>query len=225
VRPTRQCDAEVYDKGRNNMAALSLLLITDRRNTALPLEDIVKQALQAGCRWIMVREKDLATAELCPIVETVMEMAKEYNATISINNDFTAASICKVRAVHLPQGQPVATIRRVMGPETLIGVSAHSTTEALQATAEGANYITASPIYLTESKPGYGPALEPEGLAAITSAVAAPVLALGGVTAENAGACIAAGAAGVAVMGSVMRSETPGQVVADLIAALAATQG
>lgn len=207
------------------MAAPSLLLITDRKNTALPLEDVIAQALQAGCRWIMVREKDMATAELCPVVEAVMEMAKEYGATISINNDFTAASICKVRAVHLPQGQPVATIRRVMGPETLIGVSAHSATEALQATAEGANYITASPVYLTESKPGYGPALAPEGLAAITSAVAAPVLALGGVTAENAGACIEAGAAGVAVMGSVMRSQTPGRVVSDLIAALAATQG
>ncbi|NKB57765.1 MAG: thiamine phosphate synthase [Alphaproteobacteria bacterium] len=207
------------------MAAPSLLLITDRRNTALPLAEVVAQALQAGCRWIMVREKDLATAELCPIVDATVAVAKDFGATVSINNDFTAASICKVRAVHLPQGQPVAMIRRVMGPETLIGVSAHSPTEALQATADGANYITASPVFPTDSKPGYGPALEAEGLAAITAAVSVPVLALGGVTSENAGACIEAGAAGVAVMGSVMRSETPGQVIADLIDALAATQG
>jgi thiamine-phosphate pyrophosphorylase len=207
------------------MAAPSLLLITDRRNTALPLEEIVAQALQAGCRWIMVREKDLATAELVPIVNALVTVGNDFGATISINNDFTAASICKVRAVHMPQGQPVSTIRRVMGLETLIGVSAHSAAEAQTATAEGANYVTASPVFETESKPGYGPALGPEGLAAITSAVAAPVLALGGVTPENAGACIEAGAAGIAVMGSVMRSGTPGQVVTDLIAALAATQG
>lgn len=206
------------------MAAPSLLLITDRRNTALPLSEVVSQSLQAGCRWIMVREKDLATAELCPLVESMVALAKDFGATVSINNDFTAASICKVRAVHLPQGLPVPTIRRVMGAETLIGVSAHSAAEAQKAIAEGANYVTASPVFETQSKPGYGPALEPEGLAAIAASVTAPVLALGGITPENAADCIDAGAAGIAVMGSVMRSEAPGEVVADLIAALAATQ-
>ena len=207
------------------MAAPSLLLITDRNNTALPLSDVLAQALQAGCRWVMIREKDLATAELCPVVEATVTVAKDFGATVSVNNDFTAASICKVKAVHLPQGQPVATIRRVMGPETLIGVSAHSVAEAQLAAAEGANYVTASPVFATDSKPGYGPALEPEGLAQIVASVRIPVLALGGVTAENAASCIAAGAAGVAVMGSVMRAQNPGAIVGDLIAALAATQG
>jgi thiamine-phosphate pyrophosphorylase len=207
------------------MAAPSLLLITDRNNTALPLSDVLAQALQAGCRWIMIREKDLATAELCPVVEATVTVAKDFGATVSVNNDFTAASICKVKAVHLPQGQPVATIRRVMGPETLIGVSAHSVAEAQLAAAEGANYVTASPVFATDSKPGYGPALETEGLAQVVASVRIPVLALGGVTAENAASCIAAGAAGVAVMGSVMRAQNPGAIVGDLIAALAATQG
>ncbi|MGY8958828.1 MAG: thiamine phosphate synthase, partial [Alphaproteobacteria bacterium] len=127
---------------------------------------------------------------------------------------------CNLPGVHLPQGQPVATIRRVMGAQKLIGVSAHSVVEAQTAIAEGANYITMSPIFPTESKPGYGPALELVGLAAVTQSVSAPVLALGGVTAENAVDCIRAGAAGVAVMGSVMRSKTPGAVIRDLIAAL-----
>ena len=108
------------------MAAPSLLLITDRNNTALPLSDVMAQALQAGCRWIMIREKDLATAELCPVVEATVTVAKDFGATVSVNNDFTAASICKVKAVHLPQGQPVATIRRVMGPETLIGAVSYT---------------------------------------------------------------------------------------------------
>ena len=207
------------------MATPSLLLMTDRNNTALPLSNVLAQALQAGCRWIMIREKDLATAELCPVVEATVIVAKDFGATVSVNNDFTAASICKVKAVHLPQGQPVATIRRVMGPETLIGVSAHSVAEAQLAAAEGANYVTASPVFATDSKPGYGPALEPEGLAQIVASVRIPVLALGGVTAENAASCIAAGAAGVAVMGSVMRAQNPGAIVGDLIAALAATQG
>ena len=204
------------------MAAPSLLLITDRRNTALPLEEVIGQALQAGCRWIMLREKDLATAELCPLIETVQAETEKFGATLSINGDFTAASIRGVRAVHLPQGQPTATIRRVMGTKTLIGVSAHSIDEAMQAVAEGANYLTASPMFETRSKPGYGPALGGEGLGAITASVGVPVLALGGITADNAGDCVRAGAAGVAVMGAVMRSRTPGRIIADLIAALGA---
>jgi len=204
------------------MAAPSLLLITDRQNTALPLEEVIDQALQAGCRWIMIREKDLATAQLRPLIETIKAASAQFGAALSINNDFTAASLCEVRAVHLPQGQPVAAIRRVMGAQTLIGASAHSAEEAMLAVAEGANYVTASPVFETQSKPGYGPALGMEGLSAIVAAVSTPVLALGGVTAQNAGDCVRAGAAGVAVMGAVMRSKTPGRVIADLVAALAA---
>ena len=64
------------------MMAPSLLLISDRNNSALPLLDIVVQALQAGCRWIMIREKDLATAELCPVVETVLTEAKKFGAMV-----------------------------------------------------------------------------------------------------------------------------------------------
>jgi thiamine-phosphate pyrophosphorylase len=207
------------------MAAPSLLVITDRLNTTLPFEEVLSQVLRAGCRWIMVREKDLATAQLCPFLETVQAAAAEFGATISVNNDFTAASIRGIRAIHLPQGQPVSAIRRVMGEQTLIGVSAHSVAEAMQAAAESANYVTASPVFETPSKPGYGPALKPEGLAEIVTAARVPVLALGGVTAANAGDCIRAGAAGVAVMGSVMRSESPGKVVSELISALAAAAG
>ena len=188
----------------------------------MTLEEVIAQALHAGCRWIMVREKDLATVELRPLIETIQAAAAEFGAALSINGDYTAASISGVRAVHLPQGEPVAAIRRVMGEQTLIGVSAHSAEEAMLAAAEGANYVTASPVFETQSKPGYGPALAAEGLSAIVASVNVPVLALGGVTAENAGGCVRAGAAGVAVMGSVMRSKTPGQVIAGLVAALAA---
>ena len=206
------------------MMAPSLLLISDRNNSALPLLDVVAQALQAGCRWIMIREKDLATAELCPVVETVLTAAKKFGAMVSVNKDVAAASICKVKALHLPQGQPVATVRRVMGPEAIVGVSAHSVVEAKLAADEGANYLTASPVFMTNSKPGYGPALGPEGLAQIVASVRIPVLALGGVTVENAASCISAGAAGVAVMGSVMQAQNPGTVVGELIATLTVTQ-
>ena len=72
------------------------------------------------------------------------------------------------------------------------------------------------------SKPGYGPALGPQGLTLIAKACPVPVIAIGGVTFENIPDCLVAGAAGIAVMGGVMRAENPGDAVAQLIAALGA---
>lgn len=203
------------------MAAPSFLLITDRQNAALPLDQLIPQVLDAGCRWIMVREKDLKTAEIRPLLDSIADLAKEYNATVTVNRDYTAASLCNLPGVHLPQGEPVSAIRKVLGVSRLIGVSAHNLTEAQAAVGEGANYVTLSPIFETQSKPGYGPALGLEGLTAVAKAVPVPVLALGGVTAANAADCVRAGAAGVAVMGEVMRSSTPGDKVRKIIQALA----
>jgi thiamine-phosphate pyrophosphorylase len=84
------------------------------------------------------------------------------------------------------------------------------------------DYVTVSPVHPSPSKPGYGPPLGPAGLAALTRVAGAPpVFALGGVTAGNARSCLAAGAAGVAVMGVVMRSDHPDRCVRELLAALA----
>ena len=87
------------------------------------------------------------------------------------------------------------------------------------AAAAGADYVTLSPIYLTDSKPGYGPALGIEALRA-AAGHGIPVLALGGITVATAAACVAAGADGVAVMGEVMRADDPARIVRDLVEAL-----
>ena len=202
------------------MAAPSLLLITDRNNTTLPFDAVILEALEAGCRWIMVREKKMATAELCPLLDSIVALSADFGAAVTVNSNYTAASLCKISGVHLPQREPVATVRRVVGAQMLIGASTHSLAEAQTAIAEGANYVTMSPIFLTDSKPGYGPALGLENLRVMTQAIRAPVLALGGVTVDNAADCVRAGAAGVAVMGSVMRSPTPGTIIRGLIETL-----
>jgi thiamine-phosphate pyrophosphorylase len=94
------------------------------------------------------------------------------------------------------------------------------------AAAEGVDYVTVSPVYPTPSKPGYGPALGKHTLSDLTAiAGAPPVYALGGVDTARAPECLAAGAAGVAVMGAVMAAEDPAAVVAALLAALGVTSG
>ena len=81
----------------------------------------------------------------------------------------------------------------------------------------GADYVTLSPIFATASKPGHGPALGPDGLAHVAARLAVPVIALAGVGADNAAACLDAGAAGVAAMGAVMRAADPRAATATLI--------
>ncbi len=81
----------------------------------------------------------------------------------------------------------------------------------------GADYVTVSPVFPTASKPGYGPAIGLDGLAGRSRRRAAPVVALGGITPDNAALCRAAGAVGIAVMGEVMRADDPQATVARLI--------
>ncbi len=196
-----------------------LLVISDRSRAG----DVVGTAIAAfrgGCRFFMLREKDLSTAELTEIGARLFAASRPFGAIIVINSDVDAALAVGVEGVHLPQGSPVAAARGRLGGDRLIGASAHSLEEAAAAAAAGADYVTLSPIFTTASKPGYGPALGMEGLGQVAGAVSVPVFALAGIGPENAAGCIAAGAAGIAVMGGVMAAPDPQEAVRDILAVL-----
>jgi len=119
-------------------------------------------------------------------------------------------------AVHLSSSDAVPHPRPAR-----LGRSCHDAAEVARATGQGCDWLTVSPVRLTASKPGHGPALGTAGLAALTGGP--PVYALGGLTAADAEPCLRAGAAGLAVMGAVMRAEHPDRVVAELVEALSAS--
>jgi thiamine-phosphate pyrophosphorylase len=204
------------------LPAPPLLFITDRLSAAADLRDIVRSALQAGCRWIMVREKDLDTETLTCLVRDIVALARPFGASVLVNGDAEAAAAAGAAGVHIQSGDAVAGARERLGEGALVGVSTHSNAEAEAAAAAGADYVTLSPVFLTESKPGYGPALGLAGLAKARSAVACPVIALAGVSPANAASCLKAGAAGIAVMGGIMRSADPARAVRELLRAMRA---
>lgn len=199
--------------GRIALPDPPLLVITDRHQARRPLLDLIGEILAAGARWLMVREKDLPDPALAEVVQGVLERARRYGAVVMVNAAVEVAAACGADGVHLPQGVPVAEARRRLGPGRWIGVSAHSMTEAQRAAEAGADYITLSPIFPSISKPDYGPPLGLEVLRQVATAVPLPVIALGGVTPENARRCLEAGAAGVAALGSVMAAADPGAVI------------
>jgi len=96
----------------------------------------------------------------------------------------------------------------------------HSVDEAAALLRAGADYVTVSPVFVTASKPGYGPALGLEGLGRIVAQAPGAVVALGGITPENAALCLGTGVRGIAVMGEVMRAANPQATVECILRAM-----
>lgn len=195
-----------------------LLVITDRRQAALPLADVVAAALGAGCRWISLREKDLLEGEQVAWGEKLLPLAHRFGSRLTLHGDIGAATI--LDGMHLPEGGDARAARDRLGPEKLIGLSVHTAKQAATADTTALDYLVAGPVYESASKPGYGPALGAKGLAEFVRSTSLPIIAIGGIDAANIAEVVRAGAAGVAVMGGVMRASDPARVVRELIAAL-----
>jgi thiamine-phosphate pyrophosphorylase len=196
-----------------------LLVITDQEAAARPLEDVVGAALRGGCRWLSLREKDLEHDERVALLERVVALGRPLGATITVHGDIEAAASAGADGVHLPAGGSPEQARARLGKLALIGLSVHSAVEAAAA-ASAVDYVTLSPIFGSISKPGYGPALGLQGLADAAPRARVPIVALGGIAADNLGPCLAAGAAAVAVMGAVMAAADPEAATAALVKVL-----
>lgn len=196
-----------------------LLVITDRAQARGDLVAVAVAACAGGCRWISLREKDLPPEAQLAQFARLREAIRPYGARLTLHGPADLARAAGADGVHLPDGGDARAARALLGPQALVGLSVHAAADAVRVDAADVDYITASPVFLTASKPGYGPALGPDGLAAFVAAAPVPVIALGGVEAVTASLCRQAGAAGLAVMGTVMRAADPAAEVAALAAA------
>jgi len=190
-----------------------ILLITDRSQASRALPDVVAAALDGGCRWVSLREKDLPASDRRRLMETLLKRAEPYKARVGVHEDVALAASMGLRALHLPAAGNVKEAKRHADPRCLIGLSCHSAEEVVAAEASGADYASLSPVFLTESKPDYGPALGIERLGAMAAGSKLPLVALGGLTPERVAACREAGVRGIAVMGEVMRADDPARIM------------
>ena len=188
-----------------------LLVVTDRHGAARPLAETLRAAAAGGARFLWLRDRDLDREARRALALDLLQLLEPLGGCLVVGADVALAAETAADGVHLggaagPAG--IAQARAALGAAALIGVSAHSPTEVAAAAEAGADYATLSPIFLTASKPGYGPAL---GLSALEACrtLPIPVFALGGIGAAEAPACLAAGAAGIAAMGALMRAVDP----------------
>ncbi|HEX8827278.1 MAG TPA: thiamine phosphate synthase, partial [Xanthobacteraceae bacterium] len=178
-------------------------------------------AAAAGVDWIQIREKDLSGKELSTLAREAMKLAanragvsprvaapppaQASHARILVNDRLDVALAADTGGVHLgEQSLPPQEARRLWKwlerKDFLIGVSCHSPTAAKEAERGGADYLFFGPVFATPSKAAYGAPQGLDRLGEICRAVALPVLAIGGITPENAAACLSAGASGIAAI-------------------------
>jgi thiamine-phosphate pyrophosphorylase len=204
-----------------------LCYVTDRRSLPLStsadahnlLFASVERAAAAGVDWIQLREKDFSGKEWEELVQESLRRISRVGAAtrLFVNDRLDVALACGAGGVHLSEnGIPVSEACRLRDEffsarsdkrDFLIGVSCHSLGASLGAARGGADYIYFSPIFQTPSKANYGPPQGLDRLATICRAVTIPVIAIGGISTENAESCLQSGAAGVAAIRMFQESQ------------------
>ncbi|GIF12308.1 thiamine-phosphate pyrophosphorylase [Actinoplanes teichomyceticus] len=181
-----------------------LVVLTDRRSAAGPLVEVVAAAVRGGAGWVVLRERDLPYGRRTALRDELRAVVPAGRLIVAGPDPLGGDAVHLAAADPVPAGVP------------LVGRSCHGT-ESMS----GVDYVTLSPIYPTATKPGYGPALGAREAAVLAGTV--PWLALGGIdSASRAAECAAAGAAGIAVLGAIMRAADPERAARLLAGAFAA---
>ena len=190
----------------------SLYLITDRHQVQKGRQflQVIEELLQAGVSMIQLREKDLSAAELYPLAKKIRALTHRYKSLMLINDRIDLAQAVGADGVQLGHHSlPIKIARKILGLDSLIGVSTHSITEIESAQNQGADFITYGPIYFTPSKAAYGAPVGIELLPHISKTYDIPVYTLGGIKANNIQESLQAGTHGVAMISALLADPSP----------------
>ncbi len=185
-----------------------LYAVTDRRwSEGTTLYEQVEQALQGGVSTLQLREKNLGDEEFLKEALEIKELCKKYDVPLIINDNVEVAIKCGADGVHVGQEDMEASkVREKVGPDMIIGVSAHNVEEARRAVSNGADYLGVGAVFSTSTKDDVD-VLSKETLKDICLAVDVPVVAIGGINQNNILELKGTGVDGVAVVSAIFSSE------------------
>ncbi|MFC2066634.1 thiamine phosphate synthase [Chloroflexota bacterium] len=169
--------------------------------------EVAGQAIRGGAKIIQLRDKVLSTKELLPVAQELRNLCAEHNVLFIINDYLDLALAVDADGLHLGQDDlPVGIARRLLPIDKLIGISVYTVDQATAAQNEGADYIAVNAIYPTASK-DHVEVVGLERLRQIKAAVSLPLVAIGGISKDNAAQVMAAGADSAAVISAVLGAE------------------
>ena len=182
---------------------------------------IVEEAVEAGATMIQLRGKNCKTREFLDLGVQITALLKPKGIPLIINDRADIALACEADGLHLGQQDiPLVFARKILGQNRLIGISVNTIEEAQMAEREGADYVGVGPVYFTSSKDKLPTILGLEGFRSVKEKVHIPILAIGGITAENARAVISSGADGIAVISAIMGEDDISSATKNLLSAL-----
>jgi thiamine-phosphate pyrophosphorylase len=208
-RPRGRFDLSVY------------LVVGEELAPRRDLEALVREAVLGGVTVVQLREKSAPTRRLLRAARRLRPWLRERDVPLLLNDRADVALAAGADGVHLGQDDlPPEDARRLLGPDARIGLSCETPGQAAAADPSVVDYVAASGVFPTATKPGLTRPLGLEGLRRLRSATALPVVAVGGIHAGNAAAVVAAGADGGAVVSAVCSAEDPRAAAAALARAV-----
>jgi len=189
--------------------------ITDRRLSGLSHAEQEACLIEGGATFIQLREKHLSPREFYAEAVEALKVARARGAKLIINDRTDIALALGADGVHLGQDDmPPETARTLFGRRAVIGFSTHSVEQAIAAARMPVDYIAVGPIFATKSKENPDPQVGLEGLRRVRKAVGASfkLVAIGGITRENARSVLDAGADSLAVISALLTPENPSEI-------------
>lgn len=177
--------------------------------------DSIRLALEGGCRWVQLRMKDASIQDFLRIGKEVRRLCDSYQATFILDDHVELVREIGADGVHLgKKDMPVAEARKTLGNDCIIGGTANTFDEVKMHYEASANYIGCGPFRFTTTKQGLAPVLGLEGYRSIIAQMSAegidlPLVAIGGITAEDIPAIMQTGVSGIALSGAVLRAADP----------------
>ncbi len=189
----------------------SLCLVTDRGlSLGRPLEEVVLAAAAGGVTVVQLREKDCSTREFIALARGLKQLLAPLRVPLLINDRVDVALAAGADGVHLGQtDMPYRDARALLGPDALIGLSVETFKQATDAEDDDCDYLGAGPIFPTATKLDAAPAWGLDRLTELRRTSRHRLVAIGGITASNAGSVAAAGADGIAVISAICSASDP----------------
>ncbi|MDI6783211.1 MAG: thiamine phosphate synthase [bacterium] len=199
---------------------IDLYVVTDQKlSKGRTIEEVVTAAIAGGAMAIQLRDKETSTKQLLELGHRARQITCEKKVLFIINDRIDIAIAVDADGVHLGQDDlPIATARALLGYDKIIGVSVSTIEQAIQAEQAGADYLGLGPIFTTPTKPDAGTGLELEFIRLVREKINIPLVAIGGINAENVAEVIQAGADCAAVVSAVVSADDIASATRNLVA-------